>query len=279
MGRVLLVGKDRRPLDSLRGNPQLAGHSIDACDGPLEAVRHVRSHAVDVVVSDPTTSIHEDLPFVDELRSVRPGVRIIALAPSLTDQDVVKALRAQVFAVFTAPFDWNEVVDMLRGALAAPAWQHGIEVVSGLPQWLTLRVSCGLVTADRLTRFMTEWRSDLPSGERDLLMTAFREMLLNAMEHGAGFDPDKVIEVSAARTARAIVFHFRDPGDGFDTTDLQHAAASNEADSVLAATLHRAETGLRPGGFGMLIVRQVVDELVYNEKGNEVLMIKHLDRK
>ena len=28
----------------------------------------------------------------------------------------------------------------------------------------------------------------------------------------------------------------------------------------------------------MLIVRQVVDELVYNEKGNEVLMIKHTDR-
>ncbi len=34
--------------------------------------------------------------------------------------------------------------------------------------------------------------------------------------------------------------------------------------------------GLRPGGFGMLIVRQIVDELVYNERGNEVLLIKHL---
>jgi anti-sigma regulatory factor (Ser/Thr protein kinase) len=132
------------------------------------------------------------------------------------------------------------------------------------------------VTADRLTRFMTEWRSDLPSAERDLLMTAFREMLLNAMEHGAGFNPDKVIEVSAARTARAIVFYFRDPGDGFDHDDLKHAAMSSEPDRVIAATLHRADTGLRPGGFGMLIVRQVVDELVYNERGNEVIMIKHL---
>ena len=26
----------------------------------------------------------------------------------------------------------------------------------------------------------------------------------------------------------------------------------------------------------MLIVRQIVDELVYNERGNEVLLIKHL---
>ena len=40
--------------------------------------------------------------------------------------------------------------------------------------------------------------------------------------------------------------------------------------------MHRAEAGLRPGGFGMLIARQVVDEVAYNERGNEVLLIKHL---
>ena len=135
-----------------------------------------------------------------------------------------------------------------------------------------------MLTADRLTQFMTEWRADVPYDERDLLMTAFREMLINAMEHGAGFDHEKVIKVTAARTARAIVFHFLDPGDGFDHADLQHAAESSDPDHVLAATDHRAATGLRPGGFGMLIVRHVVDELVYNEKGNEVLMIKHVDK-
>ena len=45
---------------------------------------------------------------------------------------------------------------------------------------------------------------------------------------------------------------------------------------MITTALHRAETGLRPGGFGMLIVRQVVDEVAYNERGNEVLLIKHL---
>ena len=45
----------------------------------------------------------------------------------------------------------------------------------------------------------------------------------------------------------------------------------------MASAMERAERGLRPGGFGMLIARQVADELVYNERGNEVLLIKHLD--
>ncbi|HSC25979.1 MAG TPA: ATP-binding protein [Vicinamibacterales bacterium] len=275
MGRMLLVGEDH-DTESLRSHSQLEEHERQTCDGPLEAVRFLRAHAVDVVVSDPATSISEDLALVEEIRAVRPGVRIVVLAPRLTDSDVVKALRAQVFACFTPPFDWNEVAEMVRSAIADSHWRPAIDVVSGLPNWITLRVSCGLVTADRLTRFMTEWRGDLPSGDRDLLMTAFREMLLNAMEHGAGFDPERVIDVTAARTARAIVFHFRDPGEGFDTADLQHAATSNDPDAVFAATVHRADAGLRPGGFGMLIVRQVVDELVYNEKGNEVIMIKHL---
>ena len=107
-------------------------------------------------------------------------------------------------------------------------------------------------------------------------MPRFAELLLNAMEHGAGFDPDKVIEVTAAKTARAIVYHFRDPGNGFDADDLDHAAKSAIADDVVTSALRRAEMGLRPGGFGMLIARQVADELVYNERRNEVMLIKHL---
>jgi len=82
---------------------------------------------------------------------------------------------------------------------------------------------------------------------------------------------------SAARTSRAIDYHFKDPGPGFDRAQLPHATASSSADDVLGTTVHRAEVGLRPGGFGMLIVSRIADEIAYNERGNEVLLIKHLD--
>jgi len=35
--------------------------------------------------------------------------------------------------------------------------------------------------------------------------------------------------------------------------------------------------GMRPGGFGILLTRNIADDLLYNEKGNEVLLIKYLD--
>jgi hypothetical protein len=39
----------------------------------------------------------------------------------------------------------------------------------------------------------------------------------------------------------------------------------------------REQKGLRPGGFGLLMVRAKVDELIYNEKQNEVMFVKYLD--
>jgi hypothetical protein len=37
----------------------------------------------------------------------------------------------------------------------------------------------------------------------------------------------------------------------------------------------RAALGMRPGGFGIMLTRALVDELIYNEKGNEALLIRY----
>ena len=276
--RRVLVIRPSAPLAAALariGGP--GGCEIEACRGNVDALRSLRTHDADVVITDVSTTIDEDLAFAKELMSVRPAVKVIVLATAGERADLIEAIRTHVFACFTPPIDDGEVAAMVSRALFAGTWKDGIQVVSGLDHWLTLRVSCHLLTADRLIRFMTELQPSAGVPDRDLLIAAFRELVLNAMEHGAGFDADKVIEVTAAKTGRAIVYHFRDPGDGFDRADLQQATVSPHPDDVIATALARAERGLRPGGFGMLIARQVADELVYNERGNEVLLIKYLE--
>jgi anti-sigma regulatory factor (Ser/Thr protein kinase)/CheY-like chemotaxis protein len=275
--RVVVIRPAASLVQTLASVLDLGGCELEACRGNVEALRSLRARAADVVITDVSTTIEEDIALAKELMSVRPSVRVIVLAASAAHEDLVDAIRAHVFACFSPPIDYREVAAMTSSALLADRWNDGIQVVSGLDRWLTLRVSCGLLTADRLVRFMTELQASAGHADRDRLIAAFRELLLNAMEHGAGFDPDKVIEVTAARTARAIVYHFRDPGDGFNRADLRHATSSPRADDVQATVQARAEKGLRAGGFGMLIARQVADELVYNERGNEVLLIKYLD--
>ena len=138
-----------------------------------------------------------------------------------------------------------------------------------------MRVDCRLVTAERLVQILSTLPTELTESERNDLMLAFREILLNAMEHGAGFHPDKIVEVSAVRTERAHVFYVRDPGPGFRPSEVPHAAIAIPPDHPVAHVQRRAEEGMRPGGFGTCWRKKIVDEMIYSEHGNEVVMIKH----
>jgi anti-sigma regulatory factor (Ser/Thr protein kinase) len=70
--------------------------------------------------------------------------------------------------------------------------------------------------------------------------------------------------------------HISDPGKGFSLDFLPHAAISNPDDSPVKHVEVRAEQGHRPGGFGILMARNLTDELLYNERGNAVLFVKYL---
>jgi anti-sigma regulatory factor (Ser/Thr protein kinase) len=275
MARILMVAPGEELLNALRASPLLEEHSIEVAAGDADAVRRLRQRAFDVLVSAPDTDLGEDAAMLDEVRVVRPGVRIVILAPRATPEQVIAALRRRVFACFSAPFDASAIADMVARAAEAGEWKDGIEVVSATPDWIHVHVNCRLLSAERLVNFLTELRSDVPEAPREDFMFAVREVLVNAMEHGGGFDPDQVVEVTAVRTARTMVFYLRDPGPGFDFLALDHAAVARPDDPLgMAGT--RAERGLRPGGFGLLITRQVVDEMIHNERGNEVILIKHL---
>jgi anti-sigma regulatory factor (Ser/Thr protein kinase)/ActR/RegA family two-component response regulator len=276
MPRIVLIGNDDEFKRGLEESVALAGCEIVAAAGNVDAVRQVRSRAIDVVITDPDTQVRDDLALVEELCAARPGLKAIVLASAAAPGEFIEAVRSHVFACFVAPFDIPQVADMARRAIDAVDWRDGITVQSGLPHWISLTVNCRHLTAERLVHFMSEYRRDLPEEDRESLIMAFREMLMNAMEHGAGFDAEKVVSVTAIRTDRAIVYHFRDPGAGFATTTLERSALSNSDADPIAHLERRAGMGLRPGGFGMMLAKQVVDEMFYNERGNEVLLIKRL---
>jgi anti-sigma regulatory factor (Ser/Thr protein kinase) len=130
--------------------------------------------------------------------------------------------------------------------------------------------------AKRALNFLKEIEPGLDEHEREQVAFAFREILFNAVEHGGGNDPTVSVTVTYTRADRAILFRVCDPGPGFSFERLRHAAVSNPAESPAEHAIAREELGMRPGGFGILLVRSLVDELLYNAKGNEALLIKYL---
>jgi len=73
-----------------------------------------------------------------------------------------------------------------------------------------------------------------------------------------------------------LLYRIADPGTGFTMEGLDHAAISHP-DNPIEHMEVRESKGLRPGGFGILMVKAKVDELIYNEAQNEVVFVKYLD--
>jgi anti-sigma regulatory factor (Ser/Thr protein kinase) len=69
----------------------------------------------------------------------------------------------------------------------------------------------------------------------------------------------------------------KDPGEGFSLDEIKHAAVCNPPGEPLRHQEYRDADGLRPGGFGVLITRNLVDEMIYGERGNDVVLIKYLN--
>lgn len=50
-------------------------------------------------------------------------------------------------------------------------------------------------------------------------------------------------------------------------------------DDPLQHIEYRKVQGMRAGDYGVLLAKSLVDDLIYNEKGNEVMLIKYLHHK
>lgn len=216
----------------------------------------------------------DDVDLLRKIRSARAHVRLIILTDRFTPGDVISAVREGAFSYFSAPFHAAELAEMVHAAMASPCWDDGLEILSATPEWVRLAARCDIPTADRLVQFLRGVRNpDIPDG----IISAFREVLLNAMEYGAHFDPSQHVEISFIRARRMVACRVKDPGRGFSIEELRHAAINNPPDDLLSHFAVREAQGLRPGGFGLLLAKKLVDELIYSEQGNEVLLVKYVD--
>ena len=231
----------------------------------------------DLIITGRKTLGPDDVELLRKIRSARAHVRLIILTDKFTPGDVIAAMREGAFSYFSAPFDASELTAMVHAAMEAPCWDDGIEVLSATSEWVRLAARCDMATAHRLVQFLHGVKDPtIPETDREAVITAFKEILLNAMEHGGHFNPRQYVEVSFVRMRRAVICRVKDPGEGFSLEELRHAALNSPPGDPFSHLAVREAQGLRPGGFGLLLAKNLVDELIYGERGNDVLLVKYV---
>lgn len=273
---ALLVGRDEQLEEQLRASFEPGLWALQHADDNAAALRMAQSKNFDLIVTNEKTSGKEDIELLRKLRRIRPHTRLIILTDESTPADVITSMREHAFSYFSKPFSSDAIIVMVRLAMEEPCWDDGIDVVSATPEWIRIRARCDLETADRVLQFFDEI-AELPEPERHSVGIAFREMLTNAIEHGAHLDPTQQVEISYVRAKHMVTCRISDPGEGFTLDEIPHAAIANPDGEPLRHIEYRNAQGMRPGGFGVLLTQKLVDELVYNEQGNEVMLVKYLD--
>lgn len=248
----------------------------DSAFNAEEALRRLEAQSYDVILADILMPGMDGLALLGQLRKRYPNVPVVMMTVKNTPDHILGSLRREAAAYVSKPFSRDTMLSTLHSALSTPVSSDDIKILSDKPDWISLQVRCRIATADRLTQFVRELPSDLQPDQREHIATAFRELLMNAVEHGGHLDPEKTVDLSYIRTARTIVYYIRDPGEGFSMDTLAHAAIANTPDAPLRHVELRHQMGIRPGGFGLLMTKSFADELIYSAKGNEVILIKYL---
>ena len=275
--KSILVVDDEPMIPALVGAALKAdGYELLSAEDAAKGLNILKQRSVDLLIADAESPDDEGFGLIAEARQMHPRMKIVVMAQVKSPETAIEALRHHVCELLFKPFSVAELRDTVHSALAAPELQNNIEIVSAKPEWLTLKIPCHLGAMQPLYRVITNLDQTLDTELRESVGIAFRELLQNAIEHGCKCEAGKFVVVSYIRLQRAIVCHIKDSGQGFKIDELEHAAISNPADEPYSHLNKRAEIGMRPGGFGLMLVQQMVDELVYNEVRNEVMFVKYL---
>ena len=89
---------------------------------------------------------------------------------------------------------------------------------------------------------------------------ALEEAIVNAHKHGNGGDPSKTITISYDINEHRAIIRVRDEGKGFEPATIPDPTAPDRISL--------------PTGRGIMLMHAYLDDVLYNEQGNEVQLVK-----
>ncbi len=104
----------------------------------------------------------------------------------------------------------------------------------------------------------------LTEGEIFDVRLCLEESLINSMKYGNALKPEIPVRLILEYTDTELKMTVEDHGEGFDTRKI--------------ADCTKEENLLKQSGRGIYLIRQLMDKISYNAKGNCLSMVKYLGK-
>jgi CheY-like chemotaxis protein len=236
------------------------------------AVNWVREHQPDLILLDLLLPGVDGFTICESLKLDRQTnlIPIIMITALIAQEDKVRGLQVGANHYLTKPFT---AADLNKAIQDAFAWREDLQR-RGTEGEVHFQFQSDTQYLDELNHLLGSLFlfSGLSQSQVKQLTTAVRELGINAIEWGHQKQKDRIVTVVYRIDPEKVTIVIRDTGPGFDPANVPHAA---QADDPVAHMMVRETLGLREGGFGILMSRGLVDDLQYNETGNEVRLVKY----
>lgn len=293
MAKILVV-------DDSAVDRQIAGGFVDECgstaiyaENGAEALERIERERPDVVLTDLLMPEMDGLKLVEHIRADYPDVPVVLMTGHGSEDTAVAALKAGASSYVPKRNLATELREALRAVLTAvEARDHREKVRAFLRRSeAEFVLGCEPDGTVALVSFLEGTLAQLNFCDRANLLrvsTALAEALANAIDHGnlqldsalretddydygklreqrARQSPyrDRRVFVAARVTPTEAKYVVRDEGDGFDPTELPDP--------------RNPENLLRASGRGLMLIHTFMDEVRFNDIGNEITMIKRAD--
>ena len=271
MGTALIVEDHPEQADLVARILRLRDYQPIVAEDGEAGLRLAREQHPDVMLLD---LMLPDINGFDVCRRLRtdPATRLIPVVMLTALNDVqhrVHGFRVGANAYVTKPYG---VDDLFEAISAARAWRTSMEQ-RALQGEIHVELNSEITLLKDLNDFLMLVCQSTPLQQEQVIQIrqAVMEMAHNAIEWGNLHQSDRLVKITYRIHEDRLEIVVQDQGPGFDRSQLPHAAVPDDPFTHLDV---REKLGLRAGGFGLLICQGMVDEMRYNDAGNEVTLIK-----
>jgi serine/threonine-protein kinase RsbW len=203
-------------------------------------------------------------------------VAVIVMTAYPSEEAVIQCMSLGAVRFLIKPFAIDDFLRAVSGALqdrrTGTTARDDLTVRGGFRDWVEITAPSRQEYLERLANFVDALYSSRLSGtEKEDLKIAVSEIAANAMEWGNRSDQQRSVRVAYCLFPDEIVFKVEDEGRGFQPQDVPSPTGN-----PVARLIQRVSEGKRAGGYGMYIVRKVMDKVIYSERGNVVIMSRAL---
>lgn len=234
---------------------------------------------VDVAVIDESWMTEELLEAMRRIGPSPHGTYFCVILSGATELEALSWMRRGAAAFFHEPMSEvpadtiNFVMkSVFRTLHLSPEKAPEIEFRTGAGNWIEMTAPSDAGALEQFQRFFAVMHStSLTDEEKRMLHLAINEIGMNAIEWGNKADATRHIRISYAFFPHKILIRIEDEGPGFNPREIP-----DPTKDPAAVVKFRKAQGKRLGGYGLALVRNVMDTFEFSARGNIVYMEKRL---